>query len=62
MNIYDYIVIGAVALALAAAVVCMIKKRGSGGCSGCPYSGSCGGSGCERGKRKNKVKRSVHCV
>lgn len=34
MNIYDYIVIGAVALALAAAVVCMIKKRGSGGCSG----------------------------
>lgn len=26
MNIYDYIVIGAVALALAAAVVCMIKK------------------------------------
>ena len=52
MNIYDYIVIGAVALALAAAVVCMIKKRGSGGCSGCPDSGSCGGSGCERGKRK----------
>ncbi len=45
MNIYDYIIIGAVLLCLVLAIIFSAKKKGSGcgssHCEGCAYKDNC---------------------
>lgn len=46
MNVFDIVIIAAVAVALFFAVRSMVRRKGSGcsccsGCSGCPHAGKC---------------------
>lgn len=43
MGLADWTALALIGFAIVCAVIYMIKSRKSGkGCSGCPYSGSCG--------------------
>lgn len=51
MNVYDFLVIGAVAFCFLIALIKTVRKRKNGGCCG-----SCSGcSGCARACAKNKT-------
>lgn len=51
MGLADWIALALIGFAVVCAVIYMIKNRKSGkGCSGCPYSGSCGQK-CDKNKK-----------
>lgn len=41
MNLWDFVVLAAVAALVALAVWLMRRSRAKGGCACCPYAGSC---------------------
>ncbi len=55
MSIGDWIALSVIAFALICAVVYMVKNRKKG-CSGCPYSDTCGKKECERKSEDERTK------
>ena len=41
MNVWDFVLVAAIAALLVFAVWLMVRSRAKGGCASCPYAGNC---------------------